>query len=384
MDRNKEYKVALVLYTSGLDYDARIRKEILTIQKLYQNVSFKIFAVEPKNREEHGMTSYGVPYRIPFLKTRDIFMSSSHTLAKAMEFYKVVKRELKDYDILWCADEESFPFIIFTNRIPIIWDLHELPLRFVNTPYMRGLFKIAERKCKVVIHANNSRLAYLSECGMISDINKHHVLHNYPDKNEMDEEFDEAFFHFEQWLSDDKCVYLQGIWGEERADVESIGAVLAVQGLKAVVVGAVRPDRMVLIEQRFGKELLSKRIYFAGMIKQIKTTQYIRKCIMSLVFYKNTQMNNWYCDPNRLYMSINNGIPVVVGCNPPMKMIIDEFGVGVCANTDGSDQSKIVSAIQQVLENVDCFRKRIVAAEGQWEWRSQDVVFKSIMEQINN
>ena len=52
MDKNKHYKVALVLYTNGLDYDDRIRKEILSIQKLYSNVSFKIFAVEPKNREE--------------------------------------------------------------------------------------------------------------------------------------------------------------------------------------------------------------------------------------------------------------------------------------------------------------------------------------------
>ena len=67
MDKSKQYKIALVLYTHGLDYDDRIRKEMLSVKALYPNVSFKVFAVEPKNREEEGITSYGVPYRIPYL-----------------------------------------------------------------------------------------------------------------------------------------------------------------------------------------------------------------------------------------------------------------------------------------------------------------------------
>ena len=54
MDKNRQYKIALVLYTQGIDYDDRIRKEMLSIMKLYPNVSFKIFAVEPKNREEES------------------------------------------------------------------------------------------------------------------------------------------------------------------------------------------------------------------------------------------------------------------------------------------------------------------------------------------
>ena len=177
-------------------------------------------------------------------------------------------------------------------------------------------------------------------------------------------------------------MYLQSIVSRERADEESIGAVLSVPNLKAVVVGKVGDGRMERFEQLFGKDILAERVFFTGMQKQLKTPQYIRKCIMSLVFYKNTSMNNWYCEPNRLFQNINNGNPVVVGLNPPMKEVVDKYGVGVCADTDGSDTEKIVLAINNTLGNIDSIKKNIEAARGQWLWGSQDETIKSIVEEF--
>lgn len=128
MDKNKHYNIALVLYTHGLDYDDRIRKEILSIKSLYSNVDFKIFAVEPKNREEEGITSYGVRYRIPYLKSREKYASGTHTVQKAWDFYKAIKKDLKVFDAVWCADPETFIFVLMLHDKPITWDLHELPL----------------------------------------------------------------------------------------------------------------------------------------------------------------------------------------------------------------------------------------------------------------
>ena len=345
MGQNNVLKVALVLYTSGLDYDDRIRKEILSIQRLYPNISFKIFAVDPKNREESGVTSYGVPYRIPFLKTREKYTSASHTLAKAWDFYNTVKKEIKEYDVLWCADEQVFLFILLSLWKPVIWDLHELPLLFLRKPYLRWLYKQLERKCSAIIHANQQRLNYLNEQGMVSKISKHFVLRNYPEFNEIDSEIDDTYRQFEQWKGDDKCVYLQGLDGVGRADIETISAVLSVPSLKAVVVGSINDKRMKVIEKRYGKEMMVDRLFFTGRIKQLKTPQYIRKCIMSLVFYTNGNMNNWYCEPNRLFQNICNGNPVVVGNNPPMKELIDNYHIGVCADTDGISNSSVIGEL---------------------------------------
>lgn len=382
MDKNKNYKVALVLYTQGLDYDDRIRKEMMSIMKLFPNVSFKIFAVEPKNREEEGVTSYGVPYRIPYLKSRDKYASASHTLVKALDFYMAIKNDLDSYDVLWCADVETFPFVLLSKKRHIIWDHHELPLAFIQKSYMRWLYKIMERKCKVVIHANKPRLEYMYEKGLVSNLDKHYVLRNYPDFNEIDSEYDDTYLRFEKWLGDEQCVYLQGLMGAARADLESIGAVLSIPELKAVVVGRIGNERMSLFEERFGKEELSRRIFFTGQQKQLKTPQYIRKSIMSLVFYKKTNMNNWYCEPNRLFQNIINGNPVVVGNNPPMKELIDNYGVGECANTDGGDQEKIVNAMETVLNNLNNYKSNITIYKNQFLWGCQINTIRNIVEKI--
>lgn len=384
MDKNRQYKIALVLYTSGLDYDDRIRKEILTIQKLYPNVKFKIFAVEPKNREEEGVTSYGVPYRIPYLKTRDSYASGTHTLAKALDFYRMVKKDIKKFDALWCADEQTFPFVLFTFGKPILWDLHELPLPFMGKSYMRLLFRMLERKPKVMIHANNPRLDYLIKIGMVKHPAKHFVLRNYPDFNEIDSEYDETYQQFVNWLGNDKCVYLQGLMGDARADMESIGAVLATPELKAVVLGRISEEQMNKFKLSFGEKNINNRVFFAGQQKQLKTPQYIRKCIMSLIFYKKIEMNNWYCEPNRLFQNIINGNPVVVGNNPPMKELVDQYGVGVCANTDGSDQKRIEEAIEKVLLNMETYKLNLASTEGKWLWGSQEDTIKIVMEKYLN
>lgn len=379
MDKNRDYKIALVIYTSSLDYDDRIRKELVSIKKLYPNVQFKIFALYYKNVAEEGVTSYGVPYKVYSLKSREKYPSDTHLLNKSWEFYKIVKPELKEFDAVWCADFHVFLFALLLHGKPMLWDLHELPMAIMYRWWGRALFRFIERKMRVIIHANEPRRAHMESLGMIKHPEKHYVLRNYPDFNEIDSEYDETYNKFVEWLGHNKCVYLQGIQGKDRADIESTSAVLDVEGLKLVVIGRTNDSLKEMLVSKYGKKEIDERVFFTGMIKQLKTPQYIRKCIMSLVFYKKTEMNNWFCEPNRLFQNVINGNPVVVGNNPPLKELVDEYGVGVCADTDGSDQEKITKAIREVLEKQDALKKNLAAAEGNWLWGSQETVISDFM-----
>ena len=382
MDKNKQYKVALVLYTRGIDYDDRVRKEITSIQTLYPNVKFKIFAVEAKNREESGTTSYGVPYRIPYLSSREKYASGTHTLAKAWDFYKTIRKDLKQFDAIWCADPETFLFVLFICGKPILWDLHELPLALMGNPVKKCLLRFLEKKCKVMVHANEERLDYLSKIGFVRQRNKQFYLRNYPQFNEIDSEYDETFKEFKEWKGDSKCVYLQGLQDEKRADLESIESVVAFPDLKGVVVGRILPEQMERFKAKVGEEVLKERFFFTGQIKQLKTPQYIRECFLSLVFYKNTSPNNWYCEPNRLFQSINNGIPVVVGNNPPMKELVEKYAVGVSADTDGSDIAKMISAMEKAIERMDQLKENLTSARNNWLWDTQEESIKRIIEEF--
>ena len=354
-----------------------------SIQKINSNISFKIFAaIEGKNVEESGISSYGIPYRIPYLKSRDKYAGGSHTLAKAWDFYSSIKKDLKEFDAIWCADVESFMVVLMTTKKPLLWDLHELPAPFMRNPILKVLFRVLERKVNVMVHANKARLEYLQEMGLVKYPQKQFYLRNYPQFNEIDTEYDDSYRKFEQWLGSDKCVYLQGLSGDKRADVESIQAVLAVPKLKVVVIGRMSDERMNVIEEKCGRQELANRVFFTGQIKQLKTPQYIRKCFMSLVFYKNCSANNWYCEPNRLFQNVLNGNPVVVGNNPPMKDFVESGGFGISVDTDGSDVSKIIDGINYVVQNYDSIKANIANNSGYALWDSQEETMRAIMEKF--
>ena len=127
----KKRKIAIVLSTGNIENDDRIRKEIISIQKM-DNFQVKIFAKVNKNIKKDGITTYGTPYRQLYLKSRDIFPSAKFLTFKILEMYFRLRKELKQYDLIWCADEAMFIFPLLIKNKPIIWDLHEIPQLFLT------------------------------------------------------------------------------------------------------------------------------------------------------------------------------------------------------------------------------------------------------------
>ena len=82
----------------------------------------------------------------------------------------------------------------------------------------------------------------------------------------------------------------------------------------------------------------------------------------------------------RLFLNIINGNPAVVGNNPPMKEIVEGYGVGVCAETDGSEQDKIIEAIKKLLYNLKEYEANIDKAKSQWFWNVQERTIKNLVE----
>lgn len=374
-------RIALVIKTDGLEYDDRVRKEILTTQKLFPEVEFKIFVMFPENKETDGVTSYGVPYHSVYIPSRDKYPSSKKAALKSYEFYKAIKNELKGYDAVWCANEDTAMVVALIGQKSLLWDLHELPTSLLGNTLKRKLLKYMFSRCKVIVHANPQREKYLESIGVISKPSKHFALRNFPNFEDKDTEYDETYYKFVEWKKERKCVYLQGLTNDSRAAFESIFAVLQIPELIAVVVGGFDKESKKRLEDTYGKNL-EERVFFVGKVPQLKIPQYVEKCQLSLIFYKNVRPNNWYCEANRFYQSVIMGLPVVVGNNPSMKEIVEKYDIGVSIDDDGCDVEKIKKGIKRVIDNYDSFLQKNKDNRNQLLWNKQEESIRNIVYQL--
>lgn len=378
----KTVRVAILRKMNNLENDDRLRKEIGTLSKLYPSVSFKCFVMYPENKEFEGVTSYGLPFKSVCVKGRDRYSSGQHLIAKSWDYYKAIKKDLKGYDVVWCSGDAPTPSLLFIHGKTLIWDLRELPLFLMGSRIKHVILKYIFKKCCVCLHANQFRIDHLTKLGLIKNPKKHFAVRNLTDFSSIDPEYDERYYEVKNWISGRKCIYLQGINAPSRASEEVLSAVMETPDVCAVILGSLDKNAVDLIKQKYGTEEVQSRILAAGNFPVLKVPQYMKMCHATMVFYKKTSMNNWYCEPNRLYQTIDMGLPAVVGANPPMKAIVENLGVGISVDTDGSDTTKMAQGLSSLLSDYDKYKSNLSTLKDEISWESQTSVFKTAFESI--
>ena len=371
---DKEVKrLAIVLSTGGLENDDRIRKESIAIQK-DGRYTVKIFAKVTENKYKEGVTSWGTPYKLVYLKSRDIFTSSKFLIFKVLEMYFRLRKELKEYDLLWFADDSMSIFPLLLRKKIIIWDLHEIPKLFLKNNFIKRLFHFIERKCNLIIHANQFRLNYLIEHKVILQKSKHIVIRNYPDIEFINSTYLPKFYNdIRTWLNGSEYVYLQGISADSRYPYNSIASILDASDYKIVVTaGNVNENIKKILLREFGQSFFD-RVFFTGMLDQLYTPSIIKDAVFSMVYYNTSTPNNRYCEANRFYQSLVLGVPVICGCNEPMKEIIDKYHCGIALRSDGSDLIEIKNAIKKLFKNYTFYKTNTINVKDIFVWDDQHI-----------
>ena len=371
MKNNNRPKIAIIARTSGLEYDDRIRKECITLSR---KADLKIFINFTDNRKEKGVTSYGISYESFKLKTRDRLPSSKFLFVKSLEYYLQVKNQLNEYDYIWSHEIYTYIFpLLGSAKRKYVWDQHEIPARFLK-PILKQIFRFIESKCIYMIHANEYRKEYLIQQNLIKSSEKHKVIKNYPDDKFLDvcnSSDKKKYKLFLKWLQEDEYVYLQGLSTNRRYPLNTIEAILQETNLKIVVIGGIDETAKKSLTEKYGDQL-NNRIYFRGMVDQLDIPMYIKGSRFSIVLYDIITPNNKFCEPNRMYQAIVLGVPVIVGCNEPMKDIVEKYQFGIALNHDGKDLDDLKNQIKRLEYKIEHFKKNIQSKKYKIMWKNQE------------
>ncbi len=373
--------VLMLIKTSALDYDDRLRKEIESVIAAGRTV--EVVCLQDDNESRQGTTWGGVSFDAMSLLSRRWFSSHSFICLHILEFlFRVVWRgHLKKRKVVWVHDPvmiTAIPVLVIWRYLSrsgrLVWDQHELPpqgiLRFSISKY---LFSFLCGLPDTLINANAARVTYLKRCGALSQRQDVMVIRNFSDGHYADQAVQELPDPVHDWLNGESYVLLQGGGLAVRHFEPVLKAVLThgwPNDLKLVVVG--RCDQQ-LVEKWQGSSPVrfAERVYLVGMIPQMELTRFSDHALCSLILYSDHIPNQKYCEPNRLYQALCRGTPVVVGDNPPMAEIVRETGAGVVLSGDGSDPEMIVAGIREGLLKADAFARKARQASTSYTWQAQ-------------
>jgi glycosyltransferase involved in cell wall biosynthesis len=369
--------VLMILKCNGLQYDDRVRKECESLKSCL-DYDTEIHVVEDDNSKRTGaIFGSQTQFKSYFLLTRKLFSGNSLLLVKLCElFFKLLPTLIKKRKVIWLHDPLMFVFVPFifllkkTNRVEhIVWDQHELPPEyFISSPITCYLYKVAMKLVDVRIHANKQRAEYLNK--LLGKDYSYHILNNFVDVTFVVEKSQPLSSHVCEWLDGDDYVLLQSGAYHERNFEHVVNAFMIYGKQKCMVVGGSRVD-LALYRTKY--ENFDDIFFFVGMVPQIRLVDYIDNAKASLILYKSTIPNAYYCEPNRLYQASCRGTFVIVGNNPPMADFVNDNQNGFVLNSDGSNKECILCALNYINEN-KIEEKTIVS-----DWACQNDVFASCL-----
>ncbi|NOX62609.1 MAG: glycosyltransferase family 4 protein [Chloroflexi bacterium] len=378
----------MAIKTHHLDYDDRLRKESRSLAAL--GVDVEIMVLEQKN-EAAALTVYGgIPARTVALKTRTKYPSGQKLWLKTGELYfRLFHHLLRSRpDIIWIHD------MTFAALIPLlalwramgmakglVWDQHELPPdSLLARERTRRLLAWLMNRCQVIIAANEERRQILEErlgkrlrTPIIS-------LENYPDALFVQSARRALPTELQDWL-DGKPYFLAqgGGHGRWRHLDELVAAMMALPAAKLIVLGGYDPAKVAWYRQKYGASF-DERIRFVDFVPQLDVPIYIDAALASVVFYEMRNLNWIYCAPNRLYQALARGVPVVVGENPPMKSLVEQYQCGVVV--DASSVERVGRALRQILERESFYRQRAQQVSERFVWETQTPRLQQILARV--
>lgn len=378
----------MLLDTTGLDYDDRVRKEAVSVARLGESIHIVAleYANESGEREVYGR----IPATTISLRSRRWFPRGKRLSIKLLESYlrfiaQVVSRRPA---AVWF---HNLNFAMLTPILALlksvgftrclVWDQHELPFdRVVNNKALMRIFGVMINMCDVVVMASEDRKQLLAE--RMPRVKTPIVsLENYPDAEFADQPREPMPEDISNWLDGSPYLLAQGGANPHRHLHELANAIMTLRVWKLIVVGPYQQVQIDSLRQEYGDDL-DHWIRFTGFVPQFDIVPLIDAAAASVVFYDTRILNLNYCAPNRFYQALCRGIPVVVGENPPLRRVVDTYHCGVVV--DSASSESICLGLERLSTHYEQIARQARASSDLFRWETQDYEVEYIISHFSS
>ena len=358
-------KVAFV-YIGILENSSRLLKQIETLKEL--DVKVDVYLGNEnytlQNYSKYNFTVY------EFSIVHGGFFKIKSLLNPLFFCYKVF-REIKkqSYDFVICQELTTFltGFYIKKNlkNTKVIFDNNELSVeRYSDLKKIIWTFfqKILLSSADIIIHSEQNRLEYFIKKHNL-DRQSQKLVCNYPVSHKI---------HTSKKTQKVRVIYL-GVIHPNRQIEELIDAFVNLdEDLSLDLVGAGDKSYIELIRTKIKA---NNNIKLLPFVPQSAINELLSNYTIGIAFYSNSNLNNYFCAPNKVFQYINNKLAIITNDYPGLLDIVQENKIGVCLKEVNEESLRF--GVNKILTkklhlNIsDKIRKK-------YQWRTQKEVFLSI------
>ncbi|MDW1832295.1 hypothetical protein ACF8FL_15120 [Vibrio sp. zbq_19] len=245
----------------------------------------------------------------------------------------------------WVADPIMFILVIMLSFFKgrIVWDHHELPPSWIfNNKLLKLLFRTAYKRCFLIVHTNRERQKKLEEWLGNSFIARSVVMKNLPDRSGVNSV--EEVEGVEEWIRGREFIYLQNSFVSARCGANIYKA--ALENDLLIVHAGNSLDYDYLFKEGIDEDEFKKNVFLCGNLELKQINYLLQRCKMTVVFYKETSLNQVYCEPNRVYQAMANNSYILSGCNPTLVDILSIYPNCHILDSDGSILNDVSTAMK--------------------------------------
>lgn len=254
-------------------------------------------------------------------------------------------RRTKTYNIIICRELSTLfsGFLIksFDKKVKLIYDSNELSVE-LHSGIKKRVWMILEgcfiKKCDLIIHAEENRLIFFNK--IHPNLNLRQIVQpNYVEYNSN--------------LSNNKinhniinAIYFGGI-GPHRNLEELVKVFSELSNINLTLMGFGNQSFIDQLKEIIHQCNAEDKISFAEPIDDSKINESFVNYHIGIAFYPNTNFNNWYCAPNKVYQYIQNDMAILTTNNPPLVDLIQKYNIGVYVNEITTEEVK--SALEKII-----------------------------------
>ncbi len=383
-----------MLTLADLRGDRRVLEEIGSLSKNNISVSV-IYPVKVRNKpvfvKEQNVKIFHVylSSETLFHKIKGFLFHLGTAIMFAELIYKVGKKlKTEKFDYVHCHDTNALLLAFIANRfkpINLVYDAHELYPETVKNKAVKSFWTkfenyILPKLSNRIIATNKQRADF-----MVTKykLDSHLTLYDNSSFKKID---------VSKYIINEKIKLLQkkgykvlvhlGALTNNR-DLDKL--LLSILTLKSVAV--------VFIGHNFGFKALNSstikslddRFVHIDQVEQKEILAWINGCDIGIVFYRQTNMNNIFAAPNKIYDYMSMEIPTLGSDSPTISNILDYGTYGEVV--DSNDSQEITVMINKMLDSIEDYKSNLKQGKGilhkKYSRETQNKKLVSFYQQLN-